>query len=65
MGPQVLLPPGQGLILDDVRLSDGVVHLEVCSAAKSTACPTCGQPSKRGHSGYTRRLADVPMRPAM
>ena len=41
MGSQVLLPALDGLVLEDVRLSNGVVHLDVRCVAATTLCSTC------------------------
>ena len=49
-----------GLVVEQVLPDQDriVVHAQPVSAA--AACPTCGYPSKRLHSRYTRILADLP-----
>ena len=59
MGPQVLLPLGAGLVLEQVRLSDDVVHLTVRCQSVGATCPLCGTWSDAFHSGYERHLADL------
>ncbi len=54
MGPQVLVPAGVGLVLEDVRLVDGAVHLSACCAAAAAPCSACGRLSSRIHSSYER-----------
>src|SRR5207248_10600228 len=40
--------------IDQVRLSEGVLRLEAHVRQPSAICPSCGQPSGRVHSHYTR-----------
>lgn len=49
-----------GLKTERIEVSGGrvVVHARASSAA--SACPRCGQTSRRQHSRYHRRLADLP-----
>jgi hypothetical protein len=61
VGPQVLLPPGAGLVLEQVSLRGEIVHLSVRCRLKRACCPTCGNYSDAVHSHYTRRLADLPI----
>src|SRR5215471_14439284 len=42
VGPQELLPTGAGLVLEQVQLCGGVVHLFVHSSASGASCPVCG-----------------------
>ena len=53
------LLPG-GLKADGVELSRNVVVVQARAVASTASCPGCGQPSRRQHSLYRRRLADLP-----
>jgi transposase len=57
----VLLPPGAGLVLEQVRLCGQIVHLSVRLAAVGARCPTCGRWSEAFHSSYRRTIADLPI----
>ena len=61
MGPQVLLPPGAGLVLEQVSLRGEFVYLSVRCRLKRACCPTYGNYSDAVHSRYTRRLGDLPV----
>jgi hypothetical protein len=61
MDPQLLLPPGAGLVVEQVQLCDEVVHLTVRCEASGAHCPDCGIWSKAFHSDYERNLADPPI----
>jgi hypothetical protein len=59
--PQVLLPLGAGLVVEQVRLCDEIVHLTVRCEAAGANCPVCGTWSEAFHSGYERDLGDLPI----
>jgi transposase len=61
VGPQVLLPTGAGLVLEQVKLCGQIVHLSVRLAALDAPCPTCGCWSEAFHSSYRRSIADLPI----
>ena len=61
MGPQVLLPTGAGLVLEQVQLCGQIVHVSVRLAALGAPCPTCGHWSEAFHSSYQRSIADLPI----
>ena len=61
MGPQVLLPPGAGLVLEQVQLCGEIVHLVVRTEALGAPCPACATWSDACHSRYQRKLADLPI----
>ncbi len=61
MDPQLLLPPGAGLVVEQVQLRDEILHLTVRCAAIGATCPDCGTWSEAFHSGYERNLADLPI----
>lgn len=61
MGPQVLLPPGAGLVLEQVQLCGEIVHLIVRCVASGVSCPSCACWSDAIHSSYKRRVADLPI----
>ncbi|MGH2371063.1 MAG: ISL3 family transposase [Chloroflexota bacterium] len=54
-------PHLQPLQVDRVRVADGLVHLEVRHRATRARCPRCRRRSRRVHSTYTRRVADLPV----
>lgn len=61
MGPQVLLPIGAGLVLEQVQLCGQIVHVSVRVAALGAPCPRCGHWSNAFHSNYLRSIADLPI----
>lgn len=61
MDPQLLLPPGAGLVVEQVQLWDEIVHLMVRCEAAGASCPKCGDWSDALHSSYERNLADLPI----
>lgn len=61
MGPQVLLPPGAGLVLEQVLLCGVNVQLTVRTSGRRATCTACGSASKEIHSSYQRHLADLPI----
>lgn len=56
--PTALLPPG--LIIEQVRIDDGGVAAVARSRDIGSACPGCGELSRRVHSRYVRSLSDLP-----
>jgi transposase len=59
--PQLLLPPGAGLVVERVQLWDEIVHVSVCCEAIGASCSKCGAWSEAFHSSYERNLADLPI----
>jgi len=59
--PQLLLPPGAGLVVEQVQLCDEIVHVTVRCEAAGANCPVCGAWSEAFHSSYERNLGDVPI----
>jgi len=59
--PQLLLPSGAGLVVEQVQLCDEIVHLTVRCAAAGANCPGCGTWSEAFHSRYERKLGDLPI----
>lgn len=55
----LLLGPSQ-LSLEAFYLSAKVIRLTVVTFQAEALCPVCGQMSRRVHSRYRRRIADVP-----
>jgi transposase len=55
----MLLPPGAGLVLEQVRLCDERVHLTVRSESAGANCPDCGCWAESVHSRYERHLEDL------
>ena len=42
MDPQLLLPLGAGLVVEQVQLRDEILHLTVRREAAGAVCPRCG-----------------------
>ncbi len=61
MDPQVFLPPGAGLVLEQVQLCGEMVHLTVRCEALGACCPSCACWTDAFHSSYERTVADLPM----
>ena len=61
MDPQLLLPPGAGLVVEHVQLCDEIMHVTVRCEAAGAHCPKCGAWSEAFHSSYERNLADLPI----
>src|SRR5260370_11771565 len=61
MDPQLLLPPGAGLVVEHVQLCDEIMHITVRCEAAGAHCPKCGTWSEAFHSSYERNLADLPI----
>ncbi len=61
MDPQLLLPAGAGLVVEQVRLCDEIVRVTVRCAAAGANCPGCGSWSEAFHSRYKRNLGDLPI----
>jgi transposase len=59
--PQVFLPPGAGLVLEQVQLCGETVRLTVRCKALGACCPSCACWSDAFHSSYQRSIADLPM----
>jgi transposase len=55
-----LLPHLSAVVTEDVRGGGGLLSLRVRAAAPGAACPRCGTASEAVHSGYLRRLRDLP-----
>ena len=54
-----LLP--DGLAVDRVEVSSGLVTVHARSADLIACCPLCTMPSGRVHGRYTRHVADLPL----
>jgi transposase len=61
VGPQELLPTGAGLVLEQVQLCGGVVHLFVHASTAGALCPVCGCWSEALLGSYQRSMADLPL----
>lgn len=61
MDPQLLLPSGAGLIVEQVQLCGEILHVTVHSEAAGANCPRCGGRSEAFHSSYERNLGDLPI----
>ena len=61
MDPQLLLPPGAGLVVEQVQLWDEIVHLTMRCEASGAHRLHYGAWSEAFHSSYERNLADLPI----
>src|SRR5829696_2829155 len=57
---RTVLPAPNLLDLIGIRADANVIILFAKSSASTARCPGCGKRSGRVHSGYTRKLADLP-----
>ncbi len=58
---RVLLPQLSPVVVDDICRVDGVVRISAHPRARAARCVRCGRVSRRVHSSYRRRLADLPV----
>jgi transposase len=56
-----LLPHLAGVVVEKVEQAPGGVRIWGCAKAGVSACSSCGVGSRRVHSRYDRRVADVPV----
>jgi hypothetical protein len=61
LGP-TLLPHAPNIRLIQVRADWDRIDLVIATATLGAICPCCGRVSRRVHSRYVRRLADLPLR---
>jgi transposase len=61
VGPQVFLPPGAGLVLEQVSVCGEIIHVAVRCSAREACCPVCGGHSEVVHRRYSRHLGDLPI----
>lgn len=61
MGITTLFPHLIGFHLDEIRQSDGQLTLIATAVRKTSRCPLCYRRSRRVHSHYQRRIADLPV----
>lgn len=61
MGQRTLVPDDGEVVLNELKV-EGHSRLTMVlrSAGTESLCPSCGQPSRRVHSRYSRRLSDLP-----
>src|SRR3546814_14890626 len=56
--PATLVPPG--LAVGSASSADGATSITIHSTSLLSDCPACGAASRRVHSRYRRRIADLP-----
>jgi len=56
----LLLPWLPGFRLDDIRVTDQTIDLELTAVNLEARCPGCSQPSCALHSHYDRTITDLP-----
>jgi transposase len=57
---RTVLPAPKLLDLIGIRSDANVITLAARTSSRVARCPACGKRSVRGHSRYTRTLADLP-----
>lgn len=57
-----VLPAEAGLSFTAITITPALIALAVAPTAEMAQCPTCGRPSDRVHSHYTRTVADLSWR---
>jgi len=57
---RILLPQLSPVVVDDICRVGGVVRISAHPRARAARCGQCGRVSRRVHSTYRRRLADLP-----
>ena len=60
MGQRTLLPDAVELHLQLLKFDSEAIILVVCTSRLEAVYPTCHQLSRRVHSHYERKLADLP-----
>ena len=55
-----LLPLPEGMLIDQIQVSENEVSITVMAMHPTSCCPLCSQPSCSIHSHYRRRVRDVP-----
>ncbi|MER5473505.1 transposase family protein [Streptomyces sp. NPDC002935] len=55
----IVFPHLEKVLVERVRVEDGVVRVEARTRDDVLPCPACGVPSRRVHSWYQRCLADA------
>ena len=55
------MPHLAGLHVEQVTIADDVVQIDLHRTAHTARCPGCHQRSRRMHSSYTRKIADLPI----
>lgn len=55
---EVLFPHMAGVHIDRVVAAGSSVRFDATTCVPTADCPMCGQPSRRVHSRYVRRLDD-------
>ena len=61
VSPGFLLPHLAGVSVEAAEIAGGRVRIWARASGEGAGCPRCGQVSVRVHSGYERRLADMPV----
>jgi transposase len=55
------MPHLAGLHVEQVAIADATVQIDLYRTARTARCPGCRRRSRRVHSSYTRRIADLPI----
>jgi transposase len=55
------MPHLAGLHVEQVTIADDAVQIDLHRTARTSRCPRCRRRSRRVHSSYTRRVADLPI----
>ena len=54
------LPLPEGMVIDQIQMTEAQLTVTVISTQPSAPCPGCGCPSEHVHSHYRRTVNDVP-----
>ncbi len=55
-----LLSLPEGMMIEQIQISDNAVTIEVVATTATSCCPLCSQPSSSIHCHYRRTVRDVP-----
>src|SRR5881227_166380 len=55
-----LLQLPEGMLIDQIHLTENGLVIEVVTTSPTSCCPLCSQPSSSIHCHYRRTLRDVP-----
>ena len=55
-----LLALPEGIVVDQITISENGLLIEIVATSPTSCCPLCSQPSSSIHCHYRRVLRDVP-----
>lgn len=60
MSKTLLLPLPEGMLIDQIQLTETGLRITAIATHPTTRCPLCSEPSCSIHSRYSRVVRDVP-----